>query len=142
MSAPRHAVVAIVVRDGRALYVRRSDAARAAVGYWTPVSGVIEPGEHPRDTVAREVREEVGLDVVAHEHVATLPTDDGRFVLHVWTCRDVRGEARACSVEVDALGWFTPAELRALRPVFDADVEHTLAVMATPGSPPVRGQRD
>jgi len=118
----RHAVVAIIVRDGRALFVQRSHAARAAAGYWTPVSGGVDSGEREIDAVAREVREEVGLDVEAQSRVASIPTHDGRYQLHFWTCRLIAGEPRPTSDEVADVGWFTPAELRTLRPVFEEDV--------------------
>jgi 8-oxo-dGTP diphosphatase len=31
---------------------------------WLPTGGHVEPGEHPRSTVARELREELGLDLI------------------------------------------------------------------------------
>lgn len=38
---------------------------------WLPPGGHVEPGEHPRDTVLREVREELGFEP-AHEIAAPL----------------------------------------------------------------------
>ncbi len=51
----------LVVRDGSLLLVRR--AIEPWRGFWDIPGGFCEPDEHPRDTVVREVREEVGLDV-------------------------------------------------------------------------------
>jgi 8-oxo-dGTP pyrophosphatase MutT (NUDIX family) len=51
-------VTAVVVRGGDVLLVRRSDN-----GAWTPVTGIIDPGENPATAAAREVLEEA--DVVA-----------------------------------------------------------------------------
>ena len=124
-----HAVVAIIVHDGRALFVRRSRAVRAAAGYWTPVSGGVEAGEGEREAIAREVREEVALEVVAEAKVTTIPTHDGRYWLHFWTCRVVAGEARIASDEVDAVRWCDLAALAALAPVFDEDVRIVLDVL-------------
>jgi 8-oxo-dGTP diphosphatase len=129
---PRHAVVAIVRRGERVLFVRRSQAARGAAGYWTPVSGGVEPGETERQALRREVREEVGLLVEAHAKVATIPTRDGRYLLHFWTCRLLAGEARAASDEVADLRWLTLTELRRLTPVFDEDVRIVAAALARP----------
>jgi 8-oxo-dGTP diphosphatase len=125
--APRDAVVAIIRDRGRLLFVQRSHAARAAPGYWTPVSGAVEPGESEAEAVAREVREEVDLTVEADARVASLPTHDGRYVLHFWTCRIVAGDARVTSDEVADLRWCTPEELGALAPVFAEDVRIALA---------------
>ena len=126
----RHAVVAIIVDRGRALFVRRSHAARAAGGYWTPVSGGVEPGESEADAVAREVREEVDLTVAAAARVASIPTHDGGYLLHFWRCRLIEGTARVASDEVADLRWCTPGELSTLAPVFEEDVRIVLAELA------------
>jgi len=48
----------LVDDDGRVLLIERADDRR-----WGLVSGWVEPNEHPADTVVREAREEVGLDI-------------------------------------------------------------------------------
>ena len=125
----RHAVAAIIVRGAHALFVRRSRSARAAAGYWTPVSGGIEAGEGEREALAREVREEVALEVAAERRVATIPTHDERYWLHFWTCRILAGEPRIASDEVDAVRWYAREELATLSPVFDEDVRIVLDVL-------------
>jgi ADP-ribose pyrophosphatase YjhB (NUDIX family) len=52
-------VTAVVVRDDQLLLVRRADN-----GAWTPVTGIIDPGEQPADAGMREVAEEAGVRVV------------------------------------------------------------------------------
>jgi ADP-ribose pyrophosphatase YjhB (NUDIX family) len=59
--APEVAVGAIVVHDGCLLLVKRGRG--AAAGRWAPPGGRVEFGETLQSAVAREVREEVGLDV-------------------------------------------------------------------------------
>jgi 8-oxo-dGTP pyrophosphatase MutT (NUDIX family) len=51
-------VTAVVVRGTELLLVRRADN-----GAWTPVTGIVDPGEEPARAAAREVLEEA--DVVA-----------------------------------------------------------------------------
>ena len=102
-SAATDAVVAIVQRRGEFLFVKRSEACGAAVGYWTPVSGRVEPGETQEAALAREMFEEVGLHIVATRKVGELPILDGRYLLHYWTTEIVGGEARIASPEVAAL---------------------------------------
>lgn len=126
----RHAVVAIVVRNERALFVRRSAASRGAAGYWTPVSGGVEPGESEPEAVRREVLEEVALEVEAETKVATIATHDGRYLLHFWTCRLLAGEARVRSAEVADLRWLDQAELAELAPAFEEDVRIVRAALA------------
>src|ERR1700709_1529876 len=53
-------VTAVVEHDGRLLMVKRSDT-----GAWTPVTGIIDPGEEPAVAAAREVLEEAGVVAVA-----------------------------------------------------------------------------
>ena len=51
--------------QGRVLLGRRSDT-----GEWAMVYGINEPGEEPADTVAREVKEETGVDVIVTDLVS------------------------------------------------------------------------
>ena len=51
-------VTAVVLRENQVLLVRRADN-----GAWTPVTGIVDPGEEPAVAAAREVLEEA--DVVA-----------------------------------------------------------------------------
>lgn len=55
---PKHLVSYFAVVDGDHLLL--VDHRNAQL--WLPTGGHVEPGEHPRDTVLREVREELGFD--------------------------------------------------------------------------------
>ena len=65
-------VTALVLDPGRTrmLAVRRADD-----GAWTPVTGIIDPGEEPARAAVREVAEEAGIDCRARRllDVRTLP---------------------------------------------------------------------
>ena len=52
---------AVIVRDGRVLLARRN--IEPFRGKWEMPGGFQNLGEHPADTVRREVKEELGLDV-------------------------------------------------------------------------------
>nr|NLD39973.1 NUDIX domain-containing protein [Actinomycetales bacterium] len=49
-------VTAVVEREGAVLMVRRADNGR-----WTPVTGIIDPGEQPAAAAKREILEETGV---------------------------------------------------------------------------------
>lgn len=56
----RVAAYGLVVVDDEVLLTRLSDVT-SAPGHWTLPGGGIDPGEHPRDAVIRELHEEAGL---------------------------------------------------------------------------------
>ena len=64
---PLHLVSYFAVVDGESILLVDHKNAQL----WLPPGGHVEPGEHPRDTVAREVREELGF-VPVHEISAPL----------------------------------------------------------------------
>jgi 8-oxo-dGTP diphosphatase len=117
-------VVAVISRRRRVLVIRRADGVPFA-GYWTPLSGKIEPGELQADALVREVREEVGLSVRAGRKVWECPSSDGRYTLHWWTAwlEDESREVVPDPREVSAYAWVEPAEFERLELVFEADVE-------------------
>lgn len=56
-------VAAVVVDDDRVLACRRAPG-RSAAGRWEFPGGKIEPGETAEDALVREIREELGVDLV------------------------------------------------------------------------------
>lgn len=111
--------VGAIVRDGddRLLLVRRGTEPDR--GRWTLPGGKVEPGESGPVAVAREVREETGLDVeVVGDPVGSveLRLDDTHVAAVVdYACRPRPGSGppRAGDDAADA-GWFTPTELAGL----------------------------
>ncbi len=49
---------AVIRRDDQVLLVKRADNGR-----WTPVTGIVDPGEHPAECAVREAREETGVEI-------------------------------------------------------------------------------
>jgi 8-oxo-dGTP pyrophosphatase MutT (NUDIX family) len=118
------AIVAVIERRGRVLVIRRADGVPFP-GYWTPLSGRLEPGESQAEALVREVQEEVGLAVRPGRKVWECPTHDGRYRLNWWTALldDETSEVVPDPLEVGDFRWIEPAEFERLDPVFDADVE-------------------
>ncbi|MHB8899105.1 MAG: NUDIX hydrolase [Thermoguttaceae bacterium] len=58
----RHGVVAVVLREGRFLVIRRSDQVIAPGRICFPGGG-IEGGESEEETLVREIREELGVSI-------------------------------------------------------------------------------
>lgn len=114
--------VIIVLQRGDAFLVGRRAGHKPAAGYWTQVSGKVEPGESQRDAVTREAMEELGCQVVAREKLQELPSHNGDYRLHYWRSELVKGEPRICNDELTELRWVTLQELRGLEPVFQEDI--------------------
>lgn len=116
-------VAAIIEREGRFLFGKRSQQRPKAPGYWCPISGRVEAGESQSDAVVREVREETGLAVEAVEKVDECPTHDGSALIHWWRVRLLsEAPARLANDEHSELAWVTLDQMRRLEPVFLEDV--------------------
>ncbi len=113
---PVAAVSAAIFRDEKVLLVRRGQV--PAAGRWSLPGGHIEPGETARDAVARELREETGVEArltgVADtvDVIRRAPTGAVSFhrVVVVYCGPWSRGEPRAGG-DAAAAGWYEMSEL-------------------------------
>ena len=130
-------VGAVIVRDGRAVIVRRGGEPLA--GEWSVPGGVVELGETLRQAAEREASEETGLVVRAGEVLevfdSIVPDASGKtqyhFVLIDFLCEYVSGELRAGGDAADAR-WVADADLPGLglRPSIDAVLRKGFATSA------------
>lgn len=91
--------------EGRILLVRRTDDRK-----WGMVAGWVEPGEHPSDTVVRELAEEVGVEGQVDELVGVFsrpasPMDPQGIVAVVYLCSLRSFDVRIQPHEVIEWGW-------------------------------------
>lgn len=105
-------MVAGVIRDarGRILLARRT-AGRDLAGRWEFPGGKREPGESAEAALARELREELGIEAEVGAHLITVPQayPGKRLRLEVRHVDVWRGTARG--LEHQALAWVPPAKL-------------------------------
>ncbi|MFB8759521.1 (deoxy)nucleoside triphosphate pyrophosphohydrolase [Streptomyces nigra] len=107
----RIVVGAALLDAGRLLAARRSAPADLA-GRWELPGGKVEPGEKPDAALARELREELGVDAEVVERVPGVWPLRDPFVLHVWTARLRPGSpAPEALQDHDALRWLDAGEL-------------------------------
>ena len=109
---PILAVSAAVFRDGRVLVARR--AREPMLGRFSLPGGVVEAGETLEEAVARELREEVGIEagvVAFNRHVEAIVREGDRvrthFVIASFVARWRAGEPHP-SEETDAVVWMEP----------------------------------
>ena len=115
---PKPCANAIVVDDGKVLLARRAYSPWR--GAWGSPGGFCEAGEHPIETVEREVLEETGLriDVTGYigvwvDHYADDPSADDEIINVAYYHAVPRGDSRGTldSAEVSEVGWFRWDEL-------------------------------
>jgi 8-oxo-dGTP diphosphatase len=129
MTGPVVVVAAIIERDGRLLVSRRLAGTHLA-GLWEFPGGKCAPGEAHVSCLARELREELGVDaIIGDELVVTEHVYPERPVrLHFRRC-EIVGEPRAM-LDQD-LRWVTRAELQTLE-LPDGDREVVAMLTRTP----------
>jgi 8-oxo-dGTP diphosphatase len=113
---PVAATIAIVMREGRVLLVRRANSPDA--GRWGFPGGKIEIGETIADASVRELLEETGIRAEAQKVFTAVDAFDRdgsghlrqHFVLIAVLCRWISGEAVAGDDALDA-SWFRLEDL-------------------------------
>lgn len=121
----RHAVV-VLVRDGdEMLFIERAKT-DSYPGYWSGITGSIEPGESQQQACIREAMEEAGLAVKPARKLFESMTRRAHFLLHWWECELVGSrEVTPQESEVGAWKWMKPAEAADL-PLMFSDTRYFL----------------
>ncbi len=102
-------VGAAIVRSGRLLAARRT-APAAAAGRWELPGGKVERGESPAEALVREIREELGCDVMVDSWLDGDHPIGTSHALRVAVCRLAAGEPRPGD-DHDQLRWLAPDRL-------------------------------
>jgi A/G-specific adenine glycosylase len=80
-------------------------------GLWEFPGGKVEPGETIEACIAREIQEELGIEIAVGDHLITVDHAYSHFrvSLIVHHCRYLSGEPQP--IECDEVRWVTLAEL-------------------------------
>jgi mutator protein MutT len=113
-SAPAVHVVAGAVIDaaGRTLIAQRPPGKHLA-GAWEFPGGKLHPSEDRRVGLARELREELGIEIRSPRPLLRLrhTYDYGEVLLDMWVVRHFSGDPQG--LDGQALRWCTPSQLQA-----------------------------
>jgi ADP-ribose pyrophosphatase YjhB (NUDIX family) len=113
-------VTAVICRGEELLLVRRADNGR-----WTPVTGIVDPGEEPAVAAAREAMEETGVEIRVDRLAATgvagevtYPNGDRAVYLDLtFACTWLAGDAHVADDESVDVRWWPLDALPELQPV-------------------------
>ena len=122
-SYPQQPVVsvgAVIVDGGRVLLIKRGQP--PLQGRWSLPGGVVEIGETLQEALAREVREETGLEIEVGPVVEVLDRiereDDNRIEYHYviidYRCL-VRGGRLACGSDADDARWVSASDVASFK---------------------------
>jgi len=102
--------------------VRRGEEALLGQGnrfpgaFYSTLAGFVEPGETLEETLAREVREEVGVEVKDLRYFGSQPWPFPHSLMIAFTAEYAGGELRPDGVEIEECAWFDPDALPKLPP--------------------------
>lgn len=133
--------MAVIERDGEFLVIRRAQGIPAG-GSWCFPGGAVEPGETQQQALAREVREELGLEIQPVKVVWRWERPDGTLILHWWRALPVDGGfvLRPDTAEVADVRWVSPSRLLQMSPVLESNLAFLRECLGTRQNGPDTGE--
>lgn len=101
--------VMVLVRDGDKLLLARSP--RFKPGVFSALAGFVEPGETLEECAAREVREEVGIEIANLRYFHSQPWPFPNSLMVAFFADYAGGTITPDPSEIDAADWFSPDAL-------------------------------
>ena len=119
-------VVAGIIKDGDKIFATQRGYGEFKDGWEFP-GGKMEPGETPQEALARELKEELAVDVNVGEFLCTVDYDYPTFhlTMHCFYCSVIGGELTL--LEHEASKWLKMTELHFVN-WLPADVEVVAAL--------------
>jgi NAD+ diphosphatase len=108
--------VIMLVRRGREALLARSG--RFPLPFFSTLAGFVEPGESLEDAVARELLEEVGVEIDLPRYFGSQPWPFPNSLMLGFTANYIGGEVRPDGEEIVEAGWYTPEALPLVPPPF------------------------
>ena len=119
-------VVAGIIKDGDKIFATQRGYGEFKDGWEFP-GGKMEPGETPQQALARELKEELAIDVNVGNFLCTVDYDYPTFhlIMHCFYCSVIGGELTL--LEHEAAKWLKTTELHSVN-WLPADVEVVAAL--------------
>ncbi|RKU19102.1 hypothetical protein C6500_11765 [Candidatus Poribacteria bacterium] len=97
----------ILFRNGKILLGKRDKHRASYPNVWDMIGGHCEIAETPKQTLIRELEEEIGVTPIQFEHMSTLFDSNNDHTYHVFVVTDWKGEPECLQPEEHSrIGWF------------------------------------
>ena len=107
------AVLVSVTRGDRILLAR---SAHFPPGMFSTLAGFVDPGESLEETVVREVREEVGIEVANVRYFGSQPWPFPSSLMVAFTAEHASGELTPDPAEIEEAAWYAADEIPTVPP--------------------------
>lgn len=110
----------MISRGSSYLLTRRPEGSHLG-GYWEFPGGKLESGESPAAALARELREEIGVEIAAPRELTVLTHSYPERTVELTFLETAITAGRPEPLEVADVGWYEPWEMPDL-PILPADL--------------------
>jgi len=126
-------VAAALFNPAGEVLIAQRPVGKTLAGRWEFPGGKVDAGESESIALARELREELGVEVLSARPCMRLTHayQDGEVELSLWIVERFRGEPR--SLDAQALKWVSPAALAA-EDLLEADQPFIELLRQTPAA--------
>lgn len=122
------AIVAVVMRNGETLVIRRK-AGPSHPGYFGPPMMHVQAGEPEADALVNGVRQQLGLEVRPIRQVWSCLSHRGDHDPHWWLAECGSGELDVDGESVNQAAWVSPSDFAALDQAFANDRKFYLEIL-------------
>ena len=111
---------AVIINDeGKYLLAKRGQKAKNERGKWEFPGGSVEFGDTMKDTIIREMQEELGVTIEVAEHLSPIdhiiPEEGQHWVTSTFTAKIIDGTPKIMEPgKCEEIGWFTLDEIKDL----------------------------
>ena len=103
-------VCALILREGRVLVCQRAGGKHLA-GLWEFPGGEGDEGEGREEALVREIREELGCEVLVGKGLEAVEHEYAEVAIRLWPFWCELGEGEPEALEHAAMRWVTPENL-------------------------------